>query len=242
MTVVDNIAAINKAADKTGVPRIVALATAMWESHLDNKNVGDGGTSFGLFQLHRGGELGTHSPDWAFDPYNNSLTALTVISQQARANPNLSWAQVVIKGQRPAARVVPQYVAFLNTTFASTGFGGTPAMSTGDPNKVPDLTPYVGKSKGGHPIFGAGSPGAVVDGITHAAGHAVGGVPVVGGIVKGVTSIGDFIGLLTSPSFWKRVGYGFAGSALIVGGTVLLLRTEITSTLLPASVPSEVAA
>ncbi len=42
------------------------LATAIQESGLNPKAVGDGGTSFGLFQYHEGGALGNHSQAWAF--------------------------------------------------------------------------------------------------------------------------------------------------------------------------------
>ncbi|MDQ2733025.1 MAG: NlpC/P60 family protein, partial [Armatimonadota bacterium] len=46
-----------------------AVSVAYGESGFDARNVGDGGTSFGLFQLHRGGILPDNwGPEQAFDP------------------------------------------------------------------------------------------------------------------------------------------------------------------------------
>lgn len=50
-------------------PRIM-LSTAIVESGLRPRAVGDNGTSFGLYQYHQGGALGNHDAEWAFKPEN----------------------------------------------------------------------------------------------------------------------------------------------------------------------------
>lgn len=85
-----------------GIPPKVALAIAQVESGLNPHSVGDYGTSFGLYQLHQGGELGSHSETWAFDPSNNARTALRVVAEQRRLHPTWSWGQVAAAAQRPA--------------------------------------------------------------------------------------------------------------------------------------------
>lgn len=55
---------------KAGADPYTMLATAIVESGLNPKAVGDGGTSFGLYQYHIGGALGNRSKEWAFDPLN----------------------------------------------------------------------------------------------------------------------------------------------------------------------------
>src|SRR5215472_10111421 len=61
------VSAIIQAARDTGVDPALALAIAQKESGLNPNAIGDGGTSFGLFQLHIGGQLTSAgiSPDEA---------------------------------------------------------------------------------------------------------------------------------------------------------------------------------
>lgn len=57
---------IRQAAAETGADPAALLATSLQESGARlNGPAGDGGTSFGPFQFHRGGALGNHSPAWA---------------------------------------------------------------------------------------------------------------------------------------------------------------------------------
>lgn len=55
---------------KNGADPKVMLATAIVESDLNPKAVGDNGTSFGLYQYHIGGALGNRDANWAFNPKN----------------------------------------------------------------------------------------------------------------------------------------------------------------------------
>lgn len=57
---------IVRASDATGADPAALLATALQESGARlHPSAGDGGTSFGPFQFHIGGALGSHSPAWA---------------------------------------------------------------------------------------------------------------------------------------------------------------------------------
>lgn len=95
-------AAITSVAKRLGVPPAVALAIAQHESGLNPQSVGDHGTSFGLYQLHQGGELGSHTSQWAFNPTNNAMTALSVVANVAKANPGKDWGWIAAAAQRPA--------------------------------------------------------------------------------------------------------------------------------------------
>jgi len=68
-------------ATRMGVAPELALATAGWESthslKLNPFAKGDNGTSFGLFQLHQGGELGNLTPKQAYDVGINTRRALS---------------------------------------------------------------------------------------------------------------------------------------------------------------------
>ena len=67
---------IARAAKQAGVDPIRALAIALEESGGNPRAVGDQGTSFGAYQLHQGGALGSMSPQSAFDPYTNAMAVL----------------------------------------------------------------------------------------------------------------------------------------------------------------------
>lgn len=95
--------AIVAQAEANGVDPRLALATAQQESGLNPAAVGDQGTSFGLYQLHEGGELGNLSPGQAFDPSTNASVALSVMGQVIKANPQISDpGTLAAMAQRPA--------------------------------------------------------------------------------------------------------------------------------------------
>lgn len=93
---------IQEVAQKLGVDPILALATSYVESGWNASAVGDNDSSFGLFQLHRGGELGSNTQAWADNPTNNATTALTVVANVAKQHPTWSPGQIAAAAQRPA--------------------------------------------------------------------------------------------------------------------------------------------
>lgn len=64
--------------------------------------VGDQGTSFGLFQLHQGGELGSNTEAWADNPVNNATRAIGTIADTMASEPNVTPGQIAANAQRPA--------------------------------------------------------------------------------------------------------------------------------------------
>lgn len=70
---------IVQAAKATGADPAALLATSIQESGARTGAVGDNDTSFGPFQMHRGGALGSHSPAWA-----NSYDAVLNRAQEFR--------------------------------------------------------------------------------------------------------------------------------------------------------------
>ncbi|HET9690998.1 MAG TPA: transglycosylase SLT domain-containing protein [Acidimicrobiales bacterium] len=132
------VAAIEAAAAHYGVDPRLALADAQQESGLNPTSVGDGGTSFGLYQLHQGGELGNLSPAQAFDPTTNADTALAVFAQVQARTPGASPGQIAALAERPANPSA--YAASVNAIYGNPNFmpgvagtAVTPASSTPTP-------------------------------------------------------------------------------------------------------------
>jgi hypothetical protein len=59
------VASVARNASRFGADPVALLATALQESGARYNAVGDQGTSFGPFQYHRGGALGSRTPQWA---------------------------------------------------------------------------------------------------------------------------------------------------------------------------------
>lgn len=76
----DVISTVDPIAQKYGVPTFIWETVAEVESGMNPQAIGDQGTSFGLFQLHRGGQLGNLTEEQAFDPTTNANTAMPSIA------------------------------------------------------------------------------------------------------------------------------------------------------------------
>lgn len=113
-------------------PRL-ALADAQVESGLSPTAVGDQGTSFGLFQLHRGGELGNLTPTQAFNPSTNATVALSVFGAVSAAHPGADPGLIAALSERPANPTA--YAQAVDAVYSSSSFlpevpGGTTATLT----------------------------------------------------------------------------------------------------------------
>lgn len=99
-------AIVAQVAQQLGIPVGLADALAQLESGWNPNAVGDQGTSFGLFQLHEGGELGNMSPQSVMGSpqgeYQNALTSLSEVAQVMRANPGMDPGMIAALAQRPA--------------------------------------------------------------------------------------------------------------------------------------------
>lgn len=95
----DIYSAVAPVAKQYGVPDAVWETVAYVESGFNPRAVGDNGTSFGLFQLHQGGQLPQQyysDPQATFDPALNARLAMPAIArgyQQAGAvaTSSLAW-------------------------------------------------------------------------------------------------------------------------------------------------------
>jgi hypothetical protein len=137
--------AITQAAHEYGVDPNLALATATVESGLNPTAVGDGGTSFGLFQLHRGGELGSMSPQQAFDPLTNARRALSEFANVLKVHPGISGGTLAALAQRPADPVgyAKKVDAALMSLGGSAG-GAVGAVAAAPANGISWLTGILG--------------------------------------------------------------------------------------------------
>lgn len=93
-------------ARRHGVDPYLAVATAEVESALNPAAEGDPvagrPTSFGLFQLHQGGELGTLTVAQAEDPATNADVALAVLAGVVAEHPTWTPGEQAAAAQRPA--------------------------------------------------------------------------------------------------------------------------------------------
>lgn len=138
------------AAAEYGVPGNLALAVAQQESGLNPTAVGDGGTSFGLYQLHQGGELGNLTPAQAFDPTTNADVALSELGAVIAANPQITDpGTLAALAQRPAnpASYAASIDAILGTQ--TTSSGGAGSSSTGAPVVTTSVIGSIGSTIGG---------------------------------------------------------------------------------------------
>ena len=97
-----NAKIVAEVARQKGVDPVTAVACMLVESGGSNAATGDNGTSFGLFQLHRGGELGNMSEQEARDPRRNAEVALSVFA--ANKGKYSDPGQLAAASQRPADR------------------------------------------------------------------------------------------------------------------------------------------
>lgn len=93
----------------------IAVAVAMAESSGDPNAVGDGGTSYGLWQIHWTVHPDTYQtdPKELFDPQTNANAAYTVFLQQG-------WNAWSTYGSGPGHNNA--YLAFLGDASAATGY------------------------------------------------------------------------------------------------------------------------
>ena len=95
------------------VDPVLAVTVALLESGLDPHAIGDYMTSFGLFQLHEGGELGSMTAEEAFDPVLNTRTALPYLAHAQQ--PDLNPGQIAAAAQRPLHKNL--YALQVNTMY-----------------------------------------------------------------------------------------------------------------------------
>ncbi len=188
-----------------GVSPRIAVADAIVESGLNPRAVGDQGTSFGLFQLHQGGELGALTKAQAFTPLTNARVALSEFRTVQRSTPSLlrNPGALAATAQRPqlltaagaptASPAASAYAAKVNRVYGE--LGRVPATG-------PRATVRTSKSTGSGGIniwpfielnpFLAFGPGGAVTGkvVEHSAISAAQKAGQVAGAASAATVIG----------------------------------------------------
>jgi hypothetical protein len=99
----------------------VSVATAYHESGFSPTAVGDQGTSFGEFQLHQGGELGSLTPQQAFNPATNAATAIPIIADRLQTLGYSNPGAVAASAQRPADQSA--YASAIDSLLSAAGPG-----------------------------------------------------------------------------------------------------------------------
>src|SRR5579872_2106957 len=95
------------------VDPVLAVSMAILESALNPNAIGDNYTSFGLFQLHKGGELGNLTETEAFDPVRNTRVALSYLKHFYK--PEYNPGQWAAASQRPKYPEIYEYT--VNTIY-----------------------------------------------------------------------------------------------------------------------------
>lgn len=181
--------AVNPIAIQYGVPTQLWEDVAYTESGYNPQAVGDTGTSFGIFQLHEGGQLpaGVSGPS-TFDPTLNARLAMPAI---ARAWNNLK------------STFNPTSSSWWQSFAAQSGHpGGAPGQSV----TINEATKLQSGWSGGGSI-------PVVSGVQDAINAATSGTDPVSAFSG---QAGIIVQNLTTPSFWIRIGIGVAAIVLIV--------------------------
>jgi hypothetical protein len=148
------------------IMRNAGISTFAWTHNANRESggnpnaVGDGGTSFGLFQLHKGGLLGSLTPQQARDP----ITAAKVVAAEAVRqgvdkiqDPTQQALAFTQKVERPAARVQAQVRRELSGRGPSDTLMKEAFPSSSTPKRTPvttsrpggPRTPLTHKSKTG---------------------------------------------------------------------------------------------
>lgn len=145
---------IKKAAQQTGADPAALLATSLTENGARaGLTPGDNGTSFGYFQMHRGGALGSHPAGWAATP------AVALNRAQEFARLNVHGGLGAAKVQRPADPTGYAAKVQANLGEARRLLGATP------PAKIPTLpaTPAAPQIGGGVDHIGNGLIQSILD-------------------------------------------------------------------------------
>lgn len=142
--------AIITAARAHGVNPIGMLAVALNESNLNPSALGDAGTSYGLFQLHRGGALPAGwSQAMADNPLTNANFAAAAIARGARGlSPAATQAYQTLHFERPQNPAGDMSAA--NLARAASIYAGLSGSA-----------PLTGAALGGSPSYTAGGVGGM---------------------------------------------------------------------------------
>lgn len=167
----------------------VSVATAADETGgtFSPTAVGDNGTSFGEFQLHQGGELGSLSQGQAFNVQTNASTAIPTIADRlstAGTNPNLG--QVAATAQRPQDQT--GYASNINALLAGTS---VPSLADNGINgSGPGFDPLIASNFSSNLFKPTPTTGSNAQGSSSSTDSSGGLLAKIGGFLIGALLIG----------------------------------------------------
>lgn len=199
--------AVEPVAQRYGVPDPIWETVAYAESGFNPQAIGDNGTSFGLFQLHRGGQLSNLTEQQAFDVSTNAETAMPAIASAWHSlsgtfdASSASWwqsfaAQSGHPGGAPGETITDNEAAHLRSDYGQFASGGDPTSNT-----TTTCTPPTG--------LNALNPAAWLSYASCQAQNAA-----AGSAQQATAGVVGWLGATSGP-FLLRVGVGIAGIALI---------------------------
>lgn len=189
--------AVHPVAVKDNVPDSIWETVASVESNFNPTASGDNGTSFGLFQLHQGGQLGGLTQAQAFDPATNANTAMPYIAS--------AWAALGPSFDASNATWWEQFAA------ASGHPGGAPGQAVTDAEAQKLQAAYAQNNGGANTAtlaFNPLDPGSWAS------------------TIAGALDPTKWVNALLTPieaqagSFFLRLGVGALGCVLVVLGGV----------------------
>lgn len=224
----DAATTIVDAARRAGADIVLMLATALHETGgtLNWHSIGDNGTSFGLFQHHRGGALGSHSESWAYSVAAVDERARVFAKAKARTGADAAeiqrpkyptlYAQRV-NDQMARAKAIADGVA-ANTL--GTAAGPAPSTTTPDGN---------GSVVIGGKTFPLNPDGTITyDGKTMTVEQAQAAYDAATGAINNGTGAGGaIIGKLVD---WLNIRRVVIGGLFVLGGVALVVGGGVNAT------------
>lgn len=223
------------AALKQGVDPILALAIAHQEDPTFNpRAVGDKGTSFGVFQLHRGGELGHLTPEQAFNVTTNANVALSRVRAIAVKYPHLSPGEIAVRAQRPLESIRPKYIQGVNSAYMAYSKSPPPALVAqlhGQSANLPHS--YTGGAldtvAGARAGVGGSAAAASNDAnlwaqLTAPLSSTADFFRALAGPVMSIGSVADWILKLFIPTNFTRIAAGITGTAFFFIGLIMVVK------------------
>lgn len=137
------VSGVVRAARQYGVDPTLAVAIALEESGGDPRAVGDSGSSYGLFQLHKGGALGSLTPQQAFDPYRNASAVLSSWGRLGGGkgmDPRAALMQYYSRVGRGTSNEIPTQRALGRLSEARSLVGGVGGSGAGAPQGLAERT------------------------------------------------------------------------------------------------------
>ena len=213
--------AVHPVAAQYGVPDPIWETVAYMESGYNPSAVGDAGTSFGLFQLHEGGQLRT-TPASVSGTSGESQNALEAMPAIAGAWQSLKpsfdpssldwWTSFAAQSGHPGGG--PGNVSTDNAAAAMLNdYSSNTGLANYNSSTIPGGTYQVPSSTSSCPSWCIFIPF-----------QAIGPCSGCSAVTQGQNSLGTMLGSVTDPGWWAKVGVIILGGLLIIFGAIKLLK------------------